>query len=178
MEVFSAAVLGIVQGLTEFLPVSSSGHLIFLPDLFGWGGVVDSLQFDVALHVGTSLAVVWFFWGDWVRISKSFCTGLVHGEVTREFESRLLLMILVGSVPAAIVGLGFKDFIEENTREPLLVAATLFVFALVLLFADKRGAKRKEVKQISWTDAIVVGAAQARALMPGVSRSGITISAG
>ncbi len=115
MEIFQAVVLGIVQGLTEFLPVSSSGHLIFLPDLFGWKGVVDSLEFDVALHVGTTIAVVWFFWSDWVRVISSFLKNLGKG-VTGDFDSKLFLMILVGSIPAGIVGLGFKEFIEERKK--------------------------------------------------------------
>jgi undecaprenyl-diphosphatase len=176
-EIFQAAILGIVQGLTEFLPISSSGHLIFLPDLFGWEGIVDTLEFDVALHVGTTIAVVWFFWADWVRIIGSFLKNLGK-NITSDFDSRLFLMILVGSVPAAIVGLGFKDFIEGKTREPLLVATTLFIFALVLFLADKFGSKKKMFKQIGWAEAIFVGLAQAVSLIPGVSRSGVTISAG
>ena len=171
-------ILGIVQGLTEFLPISSSGHLILLPKIFDWRGVVDSLEFDVALHVGTTIAVIWYFWFDWVRIIKAFFINLKTGTLTANFESRLLLMILVGSIPAAIVGLGFKEFIEENTREPLLVASTLFIFALVLLSADKFGSKGRSFKQIGWVDAVVIGLAQSLALIPGVSRSGITISAG
>ncbi len=177
IEIFQAAVLGIVQGLTEFLPVSSSGHLIFLPDLLDWKGIVDTLEFDVALHVGTTVAVIWFFWSDWVRIVASFLRNL-GTRVTGDFDSKLFLMILVGSIPAAVVGLGFKDFIEDNTREPLLVAITLFVFALVLFAADKAGSKKREFKQIGWTEAMFVGVAQAISLIPGVSRSGVTISAG
>ena len=177
IEILQAAILGIVQGLTEFLPISSSGHLIILPKIFGWKGVLDSLEFDVALHVGTTIAVIWFFWADWVRIIGSFLKNLGK-NITSDFDSRLFLMILVGSVPAAIVGLGFRDFIEEKTREPLLVATTLFIFALVLFAADKIGSKGREFKQIGWTEAIFVGAAQAISLIPGVSRSGITISAG
>ena len=177
IEILQAAILGIVQGLTEFLPISSSGHLIIFPKIFGWKGVLDSLEFDVALHVGTTIAVIWFFWSDWVRIVASFLRNL-GTRVTGDFDSKLFLMILVGSIPAAVVGLGFKDFIEDNTREPLLVAATLFIFALVLFVADKIGSKRREFKQIGWTEAIFVGVAQAVSLIPGVSRSGVTISAG
>lgn len=177
-QIIQSLILGIVQGLTEFLPISSSGHLILIPQIFDWRGVVDSLEFDVALHVGTTIAVIWFFWSDWVRIIKAFFINLKKGTVTADFESRLLLMILVGSIPAAIVGLGFKDFIEENTREPLLVASTLFIFALVLFLADKFGSKARNFKQIGWLDAVVIGLAQSLALIPGVSRSGITISAG
>lgn len=177
-QILQSLILGIVQGLTEFLPISSSGHLILLPRIFDWSGAIDSLEFDVALHVGTTIAVIWFFWSDWVKIIKAFFINLKKSRVTAEFESRLLLMILVGSIPAAIVGLGFKEFIEENTREPILVASTLFIFALVLLFSDKFGSKARNFKQIGWIDAAVIGLAQSLALIPGVSRSGITISAG
>lgn len=177
-QILQSLILGIVQGLTEFLPISSSGHLILIPQIFDWSGVIDSLEFNVALHVGTTVAVIWFFWSDWVRIIKAFFINLKTGTVTANFESRLLLMILVGSIPAAIVGLGFKDFIQDYTREPLLVASTLFIFALVLFTADKFGAKARNFKQISWMDAVVIGLAQSLALIPGVSRSGITISAG
>jgi len=177
-QVFQAAVLGVVQGLSEFLPISSSGHLIIFPKLLSWGGVIDSLEFDVALHVGTTIAVVWFFWRDWVRIIGSFFQGLKRGTPTKEFDSKLFLMILAGSVPAGIVGIVFKDFIEENFRQPLLVATTLFIFALVLLFADKTGAKKREFGKIGWKDALLIGFAQAVSLVPGVSRSGVTISVG
>src|SRR3989304_9442168 len=118
MDILQAFIWGIVQGFSEFLPISSSGHLIIFPKLFGWSGVVDSLEFDVALHVGTTIAVIWFLWGDWVRIISSFARSLLRGKPAGEFDSKLLLMILVGSVPAAVVGLGVKGFITENTREP------------------------------------------------------------
>jgi undecaprenyl-diphosphatase len=177
IEIFQATFLGIVQGLTEFLPVSSSGHLIFLPNLLNWRGVVDTLSFDVALHVGTTIAVIWFFWADWLRIIKAFFSNLGK-NLTRDPDSKLLLMVLVGSIPAGVVGLMFKEFIEDNTREPLLVAATLFIFALVLLLSDKLGSKKREFGSIGWFDAVFIGAAQAMSLVPGVSRSGITISAG
>src|SRR3990167_4514264 len=141
-QIIPAFILGVVQGLSEFLPISSSGHLIIFPKLFGWSGVVDSLEFDVALHVGTTVAVVWFFWGDWVKIIKSFLHSLKEKEITKKFESKLLLMILVGSIPAGVVGLGLKDWIEQNTREPLLVAGTLFSFGLLLWLLGKKGQKK------------------------------------
>ncbi len=178
MDILQALILGIIQGFSEFLPISSSGHLIIFPKLFGWSGVVDSLEFDVALHVGTTVAVVWFFWEDWVRIFKSLLAGLKRGAVTKDFDSRLLLMILMGSIPAGVVGLGLKDFIEQNTREPLLVAGTLFSFGLLLWLADKAGQKNRSFTTIRWLDAGIIGAAQAVSLIPGVSRSGVTITAG
>ncbi|MDP2721037.1 MAG: undecaprenyl-diphosphatase UppP [bacterium] len=177
-QVIPASILGIVQGLSEFLPISSSGHLIIFPKLFGWSGVVDSLEFDVALHVGTTVAVVWFFWEDWVKMVKSFLSGLKTKNLTKEFESKLLLLILLGSVPAGIVGIGFKNLIEENTRQPLLVAVTLFSFGLLLWSADKAGQKNRSFTSIGWLDAGIIGTVQAISLVPGVSRSGITITAG
>ncbi|HEX7456760.1 MAG TPA: undecaprenyl-diphosphatase UppP [Candidatus Nanoarchaeia archaeon] len=177
IEILQAAILGVVQGLTEFLPISSSGHLIIFPKIFGWAGALDSLEFDVALHVGTTIAVIWFFWADWVRIISSFIKNLGKGIKT-DFDSKLFLMILVGSIPAAIVGFGFKDFIESKTREPLLVATTLLAFALVLFAVDRIGSKKREFRRIDWPEAIFVGIAQAISLIPGVSRSGVTISAG
>ena len=178
MDILQAFILGIVQGFSEFLPISSSGHLIIFPKLFGWSGVVDSLEFDVALHVGTTVAVIWFFWNDWVKIIKSFLRSLKEKEITKKFESKLLLMILVGSIPAGVVGLGLKDWIEQNTREPLLVAGTLFSFGLLLWLADKAGQKNRSFTTIGWLDAGIIGAAQAISLIPGVSRSGVTITAG
>ncbi|MEX0621806.1 MAG: undecaprenyl-diphosphatase UppP [Candidatus Woykebacteria bacterium] len=178
MDIVQAFILGIVQGLTEFLPISSSGHLIIFPKIFGLRGVLDSLEFDVALHVGSTIAVIWFFWGDWIRIFKSFLNGVKKGSVTKEFESRLLLLILIGSIPAGVVGLAFKDFIEKNTREPLLVAVTLSIFAALLWWADRSGNRKRDFSQIGWLDAIIVGLAQAVSLVPGVSRSGVTITAG
>ena len=178
MDILQAFILGIVQGFSEFLPISSSGHLIIFPKLFGWSGVVDSLEFDVALHVGTTVAVIWFFWNDWVKIIKSFLRSLKEKEITKKFESKLLLMILVGSIPAGVVGLGLKDWIEQNTREPLLVAGTLFSFGLLLWLADKAGQKNRSFTNIGWIDTAIIGVAQAISLVPGVSRSGVTITAG
>src|SRR3989304_7780390 len=131
MDILQAFIWGIVQGFSEFLPISSSGHLIIFPKLFGWSGVVDSLEFDVALHVGTTVAVVWFFWEDWVKIIKSFLQDLKEKEITKKFESRLLLMILVGSIPAGVVGLGLKDWVEQNTRGPLPVSGAVVLFGVL-----------------------------------------------
>lgn len=170
--------LGVVQGLSEFLPISSSGHLIVVPEIFNWTGVVDTLEFDVALHVGTTIAVIWFFWNDWIVIFRSFFQGVKGKNLTGNFQSKLLLLILFGSIPAALVGTLFKDQIETYTREPLLVATALIIFAIVLYVADRFGSKKKSFEKFSWKDAIIVGIAQAVSLVPGTSRSGITITAG
>lgn len=179
MEVFQAFILGIVQGITEFLPVSSSGHLIFFPNVLGWEDFTNNLTFDVALHFGTALAVVAFFWNDWVRITRSFFKNLLgRRNILADYDSKLLIMIVVGTIPAAIVGLVFQETIEEKIRNPQVVITTLILFAIVLYFAEKLGNKKRSIRELNFLDAIVVGAAQALSLIPGVSRSGITISAG
>ena len=179
MEVFQALILGIVQGLTEFLPVSSSGHLIFFPTIFGWEDFTNNLTFDVALHFGTAFAVVAFFWTDWVRIIRSFFKKLLgRGNILADYDSKLLIMLVVGTIPAAIVGLAFQETIEEKIRNPQVVIATLILFAIVLFFSEKLGSKKRGIRELNFLDAVVVGAAQALSLIPGVSRSGVTISAG
>ncbi|MEX0616443.1 MAG: undecaprenyl-diphosphatase UppP [Candidatus Woykebacteria bacterium] len=179
MEIFQAAVLGIVQGLTEFLPISSSGHLILVPAVFGWSDFSNNLTFDVALHVGTTFAVVLFFWKDWLQMVGSFVKNLPYpNKVLADFNSKFFLMILVGSIPAAIVGLNFQDLIEEKIRSSQIVAIMLISFALLLFAADRVGAKKRTLDNLGFLDSVVVGIAQAVSLIPGVSRSGITITAG
>ncbi|MBI5141616.1 MAG: undecaprenyl-diphosphate phosphatase [Nitrospirae bacterium] len=160
---FEAIILGIVQGLTEFMPVSSTAHLVFLPELFGWHGAVDSMAFDVALHFGTTLALLVFFWQDWMEILLK--------------NRRMLWLILAGSVPAGVLGLLFRKVIEESFRTPALMAAMLILFGGVMYVAEKFGG-RKTLSDLGLPDAVTVGMAQALALVPGVSRSGATISAG
>lgn len=160
---FEAIILGIVQGLTEFIPVSSTAHLVFLPELFGWHGSVDSMAFDVALHFGTTLALLAFFWRDWMDILFN--------------NRRLLWLILAGSVPAGVVGIMFKKVIEESFRTPPLMASMLVLFGFIMFAAEKFGG-RKTLSDFKLPDAVTVGLAQALALVPGVSRSGATISAG
>ena len=178
-EILVAAFLGIVQGLTEFLPISSSGHLIVLPELFGWKGLVGTLSFDVALHLGTSLAVVGFFWRDWVRILSRFFALLATNRknLLANPDSKLLLLLAAGSIPAAVVGFLFQDFIETNVRSMLLVGVMLVIFGLILWWVDKVATQKRKLGQVGWWDALLVGAAQAISLIPGVSRSGITITA-
>lgn len=156
-----------VQGLTEFLPISSSGHLILVPKLFGWPD--PGLTFDVALHMGTLLAVLGFYARTWVEI----LTGK-YGS----FSQNIILMVLAGSVPAALLGALGDSYIESNFRSEVLIAVNLIVFGLVLFLADKMGKKNKSLRDSRLPDAVVIGLAQALALIPGVSRSGITISAG
>ena len=158
-----AIILGVIQGLTEFIPVSSTAHLVILPDVFEWSGVLNSLAFDVALHFGTTLALISFFWRDWVNI------------LTR--NRKMLWFIILASVPVGVVGLTLRTMIEESLRTLEVIAAMLVVFGVVMLLAERVSAK-KDLTKMTLRDALIVGMAQVIALIPGVSRSGVTISAG
>jgi undecaprenyl-diphosphatase len=172
-----AAVLGIVQGLSEFLPISSSGHLIMLPYVLGWPE--HSQTFDLALHVGTTVALAWFFWADWLALARGFLGGLVSRRVRQEDPAwRLAWLVALGSFPAAVVGVVFEQVIENVFRSPVLNAGLLIGFGLVLLVADRVGTRKREMDEVDWRDALTMGIAQAVALMPGVSRSGVTMTAG
>lgn len=179
-DVLRAIVLGIVQGLTEFLPVSSSGHLIVVRELFGWE-FADDLTFDVALHIGTTVALVAFFWSEWMRMLRSAYRWARNGGRDPEpdplYNARLLALLAVASVPAGVAGLLFNGFIEEHVRSPLIVGAMLLAFGVVLLAAERLASLRRDVRDVGLADAIIIGGAQAISLVPGVSRSGVTISA-
>ena len=192
MDPFEGAVLGIVQGLTEPLPISSSAHLVLVPWLLGWPE--HSLTFDVALHMGTLAALLLFFWRDLLLLVRAWLPergaplGVVPGTATagapataddplRRQQRRLGLGIVVGSIPAALIGVLFADQIEAGLRSPVTIAALLIVGAVVLAVADRMGARRLELADVGLTQALIVGLAQALALAPGVSRSGITLTA-
>lgn len=177
MSLLQAIVLGIVQGLTEFLPVSSSGHLILVPYLFGWDP--QELTFDVALHVGTFLAVLLYFRRDWLQMIGSGLADARDGRILRGArpETHLLLLVALGSLPAAIVGIAASQA-EDELRRPLVVATMLVLVAGIMWVADRQLRTRHDMSRVNTTDAVVTGLAQATALVPGVSRSGITISAG
>lgn len=175
MEPFHAAVLGALQGLTEVLPISSSGHLILVPLIFGWPE--SGLTFDVALHLGTMLALCTYFRRDIAELLLHFFTGLTAAG-GRSASQRLPFYILAGTIPAAIVGKLFEETIENIFRSsPMLIASFLIGFALLLAFADTIGAKRWKMDRITLMSALVIGIAQCLALIPGVSRSGVTITA-
>ncbi len=179
-EIFQAIILGIVQGASEFLPISSSGHLILVPYIFNWHGIVDSLSFDVALHIGTTVAVIAYFWKDWVELITAFFKALPRGlsGILSDFKAKFFLILIIGSVPAALIGFVFQDFIEKNVRQPLLVAGFLIGFSLVLFLADRVGKGNRDQKKVGFIDGLIVGLAQSVSLLPGVSRSGITITSG
>jgi undecaprenyl-diphosphatase len=173
-----ALVMGIVQGLTEFLPVSSSGHLIIVPFLFGWHDpFIDSLAFSVMLHIGTLFALLIYFLADWVRLVPAGLAALRDRSLRSDPDRRLAWLLLAATIPAAVVGFLFNDVIESNVREVGLVALTLVVGGGILWLADRRGARTKGVADVSFPVAVGIGAAQALALVPGISRSGISISA-
>ena len=167
-SVFQAIVLGIVQGLTEFLPVSSSGHLILVPWLLKWQED-PGLAFDVVLHLGTLLALVVFYWREWLEMAMS----LVNGDRVRR---RLLLLLIVASVPGAIIGVLLEKQAETIFRSPVLIAGTLATLGLILWAADAFGSKKRKIDDLTFVDAIVIGFSQALAIIPGVSRSGATIT--
>jgi undecaprenyl-diphosphatase len=174
-----AVLLGLIQGLTEFLPVSSSGHLIVIPRLLGWAP--QPLSFDVALHLGTALAVLLYFRRDFVQLVRGGVVDIVtHGVHVRRWSpvGRLGLLVALGCVPAVIVGGPFGGRIEEHTRSPWLTVTMLVVFGLVMLAAERWAHAACGYERLDARRALLVGAAQAAALVPGVSRSGATIAAG
>ena len=173
-----ALVMGIVQGLTEFLPVSSSGHLIVVPFLFGWDDpFLNSLAFSVMLHIGTLAALLVYFRADWMRLVPAGLAAVRDRSFGGDPDRRLAWLLVVATIPGALVGLLLGDLIETGFREIGLVAVTLVVGGGILWLADRTGARSKGVHDVTLPVAIAIGAAQALALVPGISRSGISISA-
>jgi undecaprenyl-diphosphatase len=180
MPILHAIVLGLVQGLTEFLPISSSGHLILVPWLFGWNDFDDnSVQkaFDVALHIGTLLAVVVYFRRDLVVYVRDGVRAAIHRDERATPEGRLAWLLVLSSIPAAIVGAILADTIDEHLGTPVIIACSLIIGGLLLGWAD-RMAGRRALEEYTLTDSLTIGAAQVLSLNPGTSRSGITITAG
>lgn len=193
MELWQAIVLGVVQGLTEFLPISSSGHLIIFPWLFGWEN--GGLSFDASLHLGTLLAVLIYFREELLKLIKVTPYALSKplpilkgesGEDDRDIWARLGLLIVIMSIPGGIVGVLFQSQIDEffhtdenSTRAIAVIATMLIVVGIVMYWAERVGSQKKELTGISWLDALIIGCGQAlAALLPGTSRSGATITAG
>jgi len=173
MELSHIIWLALVQGLTEFLPVSSSAHLILVPRLLEWPD--QGLAFDVAVHLGTLIAVVMYFRSDIVVLFLSWVNSMTKRVMTP--EARLAWGVLLGTIPAGLVGLAFKDVIEVHLRSPLVIAVTTVLFGLLLWVADRRSKLVRDEYSLGWQDFLVIGGAQAMALIPGTSRSGITITA-
>jgi undecaprenyl-diphosphatase len=177
--VFQALIMGIVQGLTEFLPVSSSGHLIVVPFLLGWRDpFITSLEFSVMLHLGTLAALLAYFRADWLRLVPAGLAALRDRSFRDDPDRRLAWLLAAATVPALVVGFAFNDIIEERVRQVGLVALMLVVGGAILWLAERNGSHRREIDGLTFPAAIGIGAAQALALIPGISRSGISISAG
>ena len=183
MNLFQAIILGIVQGLTEFLPISSSAHLRIVPALAGWDD--PGAAFTAIVQIGTLAAVLIYFMKDIISIVGAVVSDLLKGKPLASDESRTGWMIAAGTIPIVVFGLAFKDDIETTLRSLYWVSAALITLALVLSIAEKhtsnrarQGRRGKAISEITWLDAMIIGFAQAMALIPGSSRSGVTITAG
>ena len=176
MSLVAAILLGIIQGLTEFLPVSSSAHLILARAFFGWEVPADfGLAFDVALHIGTLAAIVVFFREEIAAMVRALPVALARDPGP---AGRMMRLIAVGTLPVVVVGLTLTDLIEERLRTPAVTAVTLTIGAIAMLVAERLGARRRTENDISFVEALLIGCAQASALVPGMSRSGSTIAVG
>ncbi|MHB1361923.1 MAG: undecaprenyl-diphosphatase UppP [Thermoleophilia bacterium] len=172
MNILQAIVLGIVQGLTEFLPVSSSAHLVLVPDVLGWD--LPSTSFDIVLHLGTMVAVVAYFWRDIVEMAASF----FQRDRAALARRRLGLLLIIGTIPAAVIGALFQKKFEDLFSEPAEVALFLIITGVLLVASEAVARRNRHIKDLSVTDSVLIGAAQAVAIAPGISRSGATISTG
>ncbi len=177
--VVQALIMGIVQGLTEFLPISSSGHHIIVPFLFGWDDAfINSLAFSVMLHLGTLVALLVYFRADWLRLVPAGFAAIRDRSFRGDPDRILAWLLVAATIPAAIAGFLFSDIIEGQIRQVGLVAVMLVVGAAIMWTADHLGSRAKDVGDVTFPVAVGIGAAQALALVPGISRSGISISAG
>ena len=175
MTVFQALILGIIQGLSEFLPISSSAHLALAPWILHWPD--PGLAFDVALHFGTLLAVLWYFRAEWLALIVAAKDIVVRRRVESDRERRVIFLI-IATTPGAIAGLAFEKQAESTFRDPRLVACALIVMGILLWAVDRFAARDRTLTGMRWTDALFTGLAQMFAIIPGVSRSGSTITAG
>jgi undecaprenyl-diphosphatase len=176
VDFLRAVVLGLLQGLTEFLPISSSAHLAIFPAFFGWDD--PGAAFTAVIQIGTELAVVIYFWRDIVTIAGGWLRGLANSELRDTLEWRMGWFVIVGSLPIVILGVLFQDTIKHEFRRVALIAIALVVFGAILGFAERWGLKNRPIEKLTMRDAVLFGLAQSCALFPGVSRSGGTISMG
>jgi undecaprenyl-diphosphatase len=176
MNLFQALLLGIIQGATEFLPVSSSGHLVLVPWLLDWTET-PSLAFDTIVHLGTAIAVLIYFWRDWLALLQGGLHAIRRKSLADD-KTRLIFWIIIGTIPAALLGYTLEDFFEDIFSKPIAVASFLLVTAMFLTLAERLGQRKKSLEQMTWLDALVIGCGQALAIVPGISRSGATIAAG
>lgn len=176
MDLFQSIILGILQGLTEFLPISSSGHILIVPALLGWED--PGAAFTAVIQLGTEAAVLIYFRKDLWHIGRTWFGSLRRPELRGELNARMGWYLIVATIPISIFGLTFQDQIETAARNLWIVGSMLVVFGLILGLADRVGTRQREVGDLSFRDGVLIGLAQSLALIPGVSRSGATISAG
>ena len=170
MSTLQAAILGLVQGLGEFLPISSSAHLVLIPWLFKWND--PGLTFDIALHIGTLIAVAIYFWKDWLKLITKGLTDI------RSTEGKLFWYLVAATIPGAVVGFLLEKKAETIFREPVLIATMLILLGVLLYWADRKSVKHIEMNRITFRTSLFIGLSQALAIIPGVSRSGITMTMG
>jgi undecaprenyl-diphosphatase len=178
LELLQAILLGVVQGLTEFLPVSSSGHLLLGQYFLGLDQQRFGLSFDVALHLGTLIAVVAFFWRDLLRMARAFVGSFTSGRNLADPDQRLAYLVLASTVPAALIGFFLEDFFATAVRNPWVVVVNLVLVGALFIVAEAVGRKSRRAEKLGFFGAGAIGLAQAAALVPGVSRSGATITVG
>lgn len=188
MHYLQAIILGIVQGLTEFIPISSSAHLVIIPWVFGWDNpALESLTFDVALHLGTLVALLAFFWTDWGRLLNAGVASIVERRIGDDHDRKLAWYLVIGTIPGGVIGLLFEHKIEElfhPSDGPIVAASMVWMGVIIavlggLLFLAEQLAKHvRRMDGVTFRDAILIGCSQALAIFPGVSRSGSTITAG
>jgi undecaprenyl-diphosphatase len=177
MTIFESILLGIIQGLTEFLPISSSAHLVLVPFWFNWQFPTEQIfVFDVLVQMGTLAAVIIFFWKDLIRIITAAIKGLIDRKPFQTEEAKLGWWIILATIPAGIFGVLVKDQVEAAFNNPVMTAVFLLLTAALLIIAERFGKRQKDLNQITWLDAIIIGVFQALSIFPGISRSGSTIS--
>jgi len=179
MTILQAIILGIVQGLTEFLPISSSAHLVLVPALLGWQIPQDfNFIFDVIVQMGTLIAVIIFFWKDIADIIKAVCNGIREKAPFKDPMARVGWLVVLATIPAGMIGILIKPLVESAFSSPTATALMLVVTAVILFVAERIGKRTRDLPKLTWIDAVWVGLAQALSIFPGISRSGATISAG
>lgn len=172
-------ILGVIQGLTEFLPISSSGHLVLVPAFFHWD-IPDNIAFifDVLVQIATLIGVIAYFWSDLIKIIISFVKSILGKASWQAEDSRLGWLIIIATIPAGILGIIFKDMVEAAFNSPRAVGVFLIITALILMVAERIGKLNREIKMMNWKDALIIGCFQAFSIFPGISRSGSTICGG
>lgn len=174
MDLLQSIILGAIQGITEFLPVSSTAHLVLMPWFFSWTD--QGLPFNVALHMGSLIAIIYYFWHEWILIIREFIEGVFNWSFEGRPNGKTGLYLIIATIPGALAGVLFEEYAAGILRNPLSIAFTLSFFGVLLYFSDRFSKKTKTVGEMNIVDCIIIGISQAFAIIPGVSRSGITIT--